>query len=402
MKILYIHQYFKTPNEPGGTRSFWFSQYLIKEGFRVTMLTSRNKQKKLVERHTIEGIDVIYIKNSYDNSFGFIKRIWSFIRFMFISTFLAFKEKDIDLVFATSTPLTVGFPALLLKWFKGKNYIFEVRDLWPEVPIQMGIIKNSIIIHLLKYFEKKIYQNSVHIIALSPGMLEGVLKAGIKSSKLTMIPNMSKIEQFYLRPKNKYLMNKYDLSEDNFYIIHFGAMGLANGLDYILDAAKIIQNMKFYNIVFLFAGKGGQEDHLKSRVIKEKINNVKFLGAFNMRDMAEIVNIADCSIITFANIPILTTNSPNKLFDSLSAQKPVIVNSPGWTKKMVEEYNCGAYVNPENPKELSDLLIDWYSNREKLISMGINSRKLAEKVFDKSILAKQFVNIIKEYVQKYN
>tara|TARA_B110001452_G_scaffold181741_1_gene152611 strand:- start:429 stop:1631 length:1203 start_codon:yes stop_codon:yes gene_type:complete len=393
-KILYIHQYFITPWEAGGTRSYWFSRELLNNNFKVVMITSRSNQDRLVQKELVDGIDVIFIKNDYDNSFGIIRRVWSFLRFMILSTFISFKQENIDLVFATSTPLTVGIPPVLLKWIKGINYVFEVRDLWPEVPIQMGGVNNKLLISILKYLEKIIYNNAKHIIALSPGMKDGVLKVGIDNKKVSMIPNMSKIDQFGKRVKNKVLMDKFNLSTDDFYIIHFGAMGLANGLDYIIDAAKITQSRRNNNIKYLFAGEGGQEQILKTRVEKEQINNVIFLGKFKMKEMAEIVNIADCSITTFRNLPILQTNSPNKLFDSLSAQKPIIVNSAGWTKGLVEDNNCGAFVNPEDPAELASLVLSWSTKEALLLEMGINSRELAEYVYDKSILSREFAQLI--------
>src|SRR5690606_18044810 len=134
MKILYIHQYFKTPAEPGGTRSYWFAKALVQSGYKVTMLTAAANITKKQERINIEGIDVIYVKVPYSQSMGIMQRLRSFLKFIVVATRVAWRENGVDLVFATSTPLTVGIPALLLKWFRKKPYIFEVRDLWPEVP----------------------------------------------------------------------------------------------------------------------------------------------------------------------------------------------------------------------------------------------------------------------------
>lgn len=395
-RVLYLHQYFITPNQPGGTRSYWISRELINRGYKVTMITSRNIQKNKIERVSIDGIDVIYIRNKYDNNFGILRRVISFIQFMLVSTVVAFKEKDVSLIFATSTPLTIGIPALFLKWFKRKRYIFEVRDLWPEVPIQMGGVTNKFLIWVLVKFEKIIYVNATHIIALSPGMKLGVVKTGIEETKVSMIPNMSKIHQFFLREKNRIMMADLDLYDDKFYIIHFGAMGLANGIDYIIDTAKLLMQEDNSDIEFLFVGGGSQEAIIKEKSKEYGLNNISFLGKFKMDEMSELVNIADCSIVSFANFPILQTNSPNKLFDSLSAQKPIIVNSAGWTKQLVEDNKCGAYVNAENPKELMNLLLFWRENPKMIEDMGMNSRNLAKTVYDKSILSKQVVDVVKK------
>ncbi len=155
MKIIYIHQYFVTPAEPGGTRSYWFAKELINSGHEVTMITSTNTSHPLPGRFNIDGINVIYVKNDYSNYFSPFRKIISFLKFFIKSILKASKEKQVDLVFATSTPLTVGAIALWLKRLKHWNYVFEVRDLWPEFPIQIGAIKNRLLIRILKRLEKK-------------------------------------------------------------------------------------------------------------------------------------------------------------------------------------------------------------------------------------------------------
>jgi len=230
-KILYIHQYFKTPEEPGGTRSYWFSIELIKNGYDVIMITSRPKQKKLIEKQVIDGIEVIYIKNFYSNNMGILRRMIAFFNFMIKSAWIALFQRDIHLVFATSTPLTVGIPALLMRWIRRVPYVFEVRDLWPEVPIQMGALKNPLLRKLALMLEKTIYHNAIHIIALSPGMKDGVINKGIEASKVSIIPNMSKIDKFWQRTKNKLIAEKFNIDLKKMNVIHFGAMGKANGLN---------------------------------------------------------------------------------------------------------------------------------------------------------------------------
>lgn len=390
--ILYIHQYFKTPNEPGGTRSYWIARKLIEHGYKVTMLTSSSSIEKKVEKKDIDGISVIYLKVPYDQNMGVFKRLLSFARFMILSTYHSYKVPNKDLVISTSTPLSVGFPALLLKKIKKVPYVFEVRDLWPEVPIQMGAVNNKLAIKFLRKFEKIIYENSLHVVALSPGMKDGVLQH-IDESKVTVIPNMSKIDEFWPREKNIDMMKTFNLDLDSFKVIHFGALGLANGAHYILDAAKTLKNKP--EIVFLFVGGGSMESELVKFCNENQLSNVKFLGRFSMKDTSEIVNFSDVSMVSFLDIPILYTNSPNKLFDSLSAAKPIIVNSAGWTKDLVEDNGCGYYVNPKNPNELVETLLFLKSNPKIVLEKGKLSRKLAESKYDKSILCEEFAQLIK-------
>jgi len=401
MRILYIQQYFKPPNQPGSTRSYWISKTLIEKGYDVTVVCHANimqgkNQDKRIEETVIEGIRVISILNAYSNNMNVKQRIWSFLKFMFFSTFVALKEKDVDLVFASSTPLTVAVPALMRKLFRKTPYIFEVRDLWPEAPIQLGFIKNKVLIKFLKWFEKTVYKNSEHVIALSPGMQEGVAKY-IPKEKISMIPNMSKIDMFWVREKDMNLNDRFGLSNKTFKIIYFGTLGFANGIDYLMDAISLLENKKIENIEFIFMGDGVKIKDLQ--YLSANLLNVKvsILSRQPMDIVSAVVNNCDICICTFSNFPILKTNSPNKLFDSFSAGKPIIVNSDGWTKELVENYNCGFYVNPENVFDLADKILLLKENPELAAEMGFNARKLAEEKFDKSILCNDFYMLIKHW-----
>lgn len=397
MNILYIHQYFKTPDVPGGTRSYWNSLELIKKGHTITVIRYDQTIPNKIERKKIEGINIISLNIKYSQYMGVLARLQSFVSFMLKSTSIALREKNIDLVIATSTPLTVGFPALVLKKMKGIPYIFEVRDLWPEVPIQMGALNNKLVIKLARWFEKSIYRNASHIIALSPGMKQGVKDTGIKEKNIAMIPNMAKIDKFYTRDYDLEVAEELNIKNDTFKIIYFGALGEANAIDYILDAAELLK--KKDDIEFLFIGYGPKEALILNAIEEKGLNNVTHLGVFNMERTSEIVNLCQVSLVTFGNLPILATNSPNKLFDSLSAGKPIIVNSPGWTKDLVEEYECGIYVDPTKPKELADNIVFLKNNPKLVQQMAVNSRKLAETKYDKSILCREFSSVV-DKVQK--
>lgn len=399
MKILYIHQYFKTPNEPGGTRSYWIAKKMIEDGYEVVMITtSSNPNEEKVKRVNIDGIEVVYVPNDYDNKMGFIKRLKSFLSFMLKATKLALKEKDVSIVFATSTPLTVGIPALIKKKLQKVKYVFEVRDLWPEVPIQMGALNNPILKGIALKLEKVIYKNAEHVIALSPGMEEGVLRFDFMKGKTSMVPNMSKPDIFYSRDIDESKIKDFNIDLDKFNIVHFGAMGIANGLDFIIKSAIYNKEIGRDDIHFHFFGKGKVEHELIEQKKKFNLDNVHFHGAHPMDLLSHFVNACDASIVSFKNLPILKTNSPNKLFDSLSAGKPIIVNSSGWTKKMVEDNNCGFYVDPEKPEDLIKKLDVIMKDKTLMNKMGENSRRLSVEVFDKDLLSTKVLNQIKKHI----
>ena len=394
MKIIYIHQYFTTPQEPGGTRSYWISKALVERGHKVVMITATNKFHPNAGVEMIDGIEVHYVKNQYSNYMSKLAKVNSFAKFLFQSVKEAGKVKGADVVFATSTPLTVGGVALALKRLKKLPYIFEVRDLWPEFPIQIGAINNKLLQKILRKFEKRIYDKANHVVALSPGMKDGVVAAGTPEDKVTMVPNMSKPEEFFPHEHDMEVANKFGIDTSKFNIIHFGSMGRANGLQYIVETAKLAQEKGIQDVDFLFMGDGATLPELEELTKKYGLKNVKFLGNHPMKTVVEVVNLCDASITSFLNLPILKTNSPNKLFDSLSAGKPIIVNSAGWTKDLVEKENCGFYVDPETPEDFVNKILMYKDNSDKLQEWGRNARKLSETTFNRSLLANQVAEVI--------
>lgn len=393
MKILYIHQYFNTPRQPGGTRSYWISQELIKRGHQVTMITTARKGFESGEQD-VDGIHVVFVKNDYSNYMSAPRKVWAFVNFVRLAIKEAAKQKDVDIVYATSTPLTIGYVAMRLKAKRKWPYVFEVRDLWPEFPIQIGAIKNKLAIWYLRRLECHIYERSEHVVALSPGMQEGVIATGTPKEKTSMIPNMSKPDKFFPHEPNMEIARQFCVDLTKFNVVHFGSMGRANGLKYIIDTAKILQDKGINDVNFIFMGSGATEPKLKHQVEEQGLKNVQFLGLHPMQTLAEVVNLCDASVTSFLNLPILKTNSPNKLFDSLSAGKPIIVNSSGWTKDLVEKEHCGFYVDPEKPEELAEQLCLYKDNKELLKLWGENARRLSVEVFDKNILSAKVADVI--------
>ena len=268
-----------------------------------------------------------------------------------------------------------------------------MRDLWPEGPVQMGFVKNKLAIAFLQWFEKITYRNAMHVVALSPGMQDGVTKH-IPLAKTSLIPNMAKIDKFSPHEKSIELIEKFNLKEDSFKAIYFGTLGLANAIPYILSSIEILNEKHKESIEFIFLGHGKYEEVIDKFIAEKNADNVKRIKRSTLSTVSELVNLCDVSFVTFSDVPILATNSPNKFFDSLSAGIPIIVNSPGWTKDIVEEFNCGIFVDPNNPNDLADKILYLNENPTIAKKMGEEARKLAENKYDKSILTQQFVMLV--------
>jgi len=396
MHILYLHQYFNTPEEGWGTRSFEFARKLVKKGHKVTMITSSNEANNI--KRIIEGINVVYLKVSYSNHMSFKRRLLSFILFGIKAILVGIKIKNCDLVFATSTPLTIAIPGILLSFIKRIPMVFEVRDLWPEVPIQMGVIKNKLLIKILRCFERFTYKYSKHIIVLSPGMEKGVIDAGIEKDKVTMIPNFCNIDFFKPGESNKELLRELG-GIDEPIISYAGAISYANNVELIIDTAEKLQK-KGQKVLFVIAGDGSLKQELENKSKKLGLKNVLFLGKINKYEVLILYRKSLATLVLFKKLPVLTTNSPNKFFDAISTGKPVITNMNGWVGSLIEKYNIGFSIDPDDANSLMKAVISMVNMDEnKVKEMGLSARKLAVEKFDSDNMVLQLENIFKKVLE---
>jgi glycosyltransferase involved in cell wall biosynthesis len=389
MRILYLHQYFRKPSEGGALRSYYLSKALVHAGHTVELITSWNGNDN--KTATVEGINVHYLPVAYENKFGVAARLMAFFRFGWQSAKLAFNLGKFDLCFATSTPLTIGIPALLLKKLKGTPYYFEVRDLWPEAPIQLGYIKNPIVKRLLTRLEKVLYCNAAKIIALSPGMVAGIKKHE-PAAPVYLIPNMADCEFFHSN------FTELNSKSDSFLVAYTGTLGRANRVESLLEIALACQEKQLSQIRFVIAGSGAEAEKLQLKAKALQLNNVEFTGQLNRNEIRDLLNRAAATFTSFDTFPVLETNSPNKFFDSLAAGKLTIVNTKGWLRELVEENYCGFYTEPRLPETFTEKIIPFLENNSLLRQYQQNARKLAESRFSRKKLTEEFVALFKRNI----
>ncbi len=397
MHILYIHQHFATPAGSTGTRSYEFARRWVKAGHKVTMLTGYydigglQVNKPLDRKQTIEGINVVVVGTKYSNKLSYLRRIISFLSFCLLSIFAGIRTKDVDIIYASSTPLTVGIPAMVIKLARRVPFVFEVRDQWPEIPIKLGIIKNRFLIKILLWLEKTIYKSCSWIVALSPGQAEGIKKVLADEKPITVIPNSCDIDIFGPEIDGSAVRQRRDWG-DKFVILHTGAMGKVNGLHFVIEAAEKLKGNS--DIIFVLIGDGNQKSSLESEVKKLGLANVEILSSVPKRELPEFYAADDIGLVIIGNYPIIEHNSANKFFDSLSAGKPVLINYSGWQRKILEENEAGFGCDLCNLDQFVEKVLYLNSHRQEIKQMGQNARRVAVEKFDRDRLAKQALEII--------
>lgn len=374
MRIIYIHQYFLTPSEGGAVRSYHLAKGLVDAGIKVDMITSHNNPTYNIKR--IERITIHYLPVKYDNELAFYRRIYAFLRFVKLARKLLKKLPQPDCLYITSTPLTTGMIGLWAKRTLALPYFFEVRDLWPEAPIQMGFVKNNLLKKLLYDFEKKIYREAMHLVALSPGIRDAMARV-CPGKAISLIPNFADTDFFV--PSEKPAENERNCQLT---ISYTGAVGPVNGLESLLRLAEEAK-MRGKDWRFIIMGKGAARDKLQAIQQAKRLENVQFLPFGDKRAVRDVLSQSDFAYLSFSQAPVLETGSPNKFFDTLAMGKPIIMNYKGWIYDMVKEHQIGLLQDGGDYEGLISSIEKIYHDPVLKIKIAREGRALAEKRFSK-------------------
>ncbi len=381
----------------GGTRSYEFARRLVKKGHQVTIITTwtkpDNRKNWIVTEES--GIKVYWLPLPYSNYMKYNDRIKAFITFAWKS---AIKARNIkaDLIFATSTPLTIALPAIYVSFKKKIPMVFEVRDLWPKIPIALKIIRNPILKFFTNFLEKFTYKYAKTIVALSPAMKEGIICKKISSKKIAVIPNSSDLKNFEYNEKNELnFRRKRPWLKNNPLLVYAGTFGKINNLHY---AIKLAQELKKRNsdVKILLVGDGVERDYLINEAKLKKVFEVNlfFENPIPKSEISEIFSSATMCANFVMDVKETWANSANKFFDTLAAGKPIFLNHGGWMQDLISFNNCGLCMHGKPMNLVAEKLENAMNNKDWLIAAGKTSRILAKKYFDRDLLAKQLEEVL--------
>ncbi|WP_430536409.1 glycosyltransferase family 4 protein [Listeria rocourtiae] len=332
MKVIYIHQYYQ--EKQGATRSYHFSRKLREEGHDVSILTGLDKT-----RTRQDGVQIVSTQTKYSQKMTFMQRIIAFAHFVLCSIFYGLKEKKPDVILASSTPLTVGIIGVVLSKLKRCPFVFEVRDVWPDIPIELGIIRKKWLVALLKILERWIYKHAAHIIVLSEPMKQNLLQKKIPAHKVTVIENLADIR--LAQQMEQQDLNNPELEhflKTHFVVAHPGTMGLVNGVHYF---AEIAEEAAQHGIAFLLIGDGSEKKQLMETICEQQLTNIKVLNMRSKEEIYRILHHVDIGALTVIDCPILWDNSANKFFDYLAIGLPVVLNYQGWQHQALTNFQAG-------------------------------------------------------------
>jgi glycosyltransferase involved in cell wall biosynthesis len=395
MHILIIHQAFASLNEPGGTRHHEFARMLAARGHKVTVIASPVSYitgapliptaLPMGERHEVRVLRASVYAAHHKS---FFHRIIAFFSFMFSSFLIGLKVKHVDLVWGTSPPIFQGVTAWALARIKGVKFLFEVRDLWPQFAIAVGVLKDPVLIRLSEWLERFLYRRADQVMVNSPGFLEHVSSRGAK--RVELIPNGADPDMFDPNDSGKSFRESHGL-KDKFVVMYAGAHGMSNDLNSVLGSASLLADK---NIQIVFLGDGKEKPALQARAQEMNLSNVTFLPSVPKSEMARALAAADACIAILKPLEEYKTTYPNKVFDYMAAGKPVVLAIDGVIREVVETAKCGFFAQPGNPSELARVITELAQDKARAQEMGLRGRKYLVENFSRAAIGEKLLALL--------
>lgn len=398
MKILVFYQYFSTPKGSWGTRIYEFAKYWVEQGHDVEVITSIYSKSDLqaasfIEKQIHDGINVTVINVNIDNKKTLIRRLWSFLVYTLVGSYFALFRKP-DLTIASSGPISVGVLGLISRYFRKSKFVFEVRDLWPDGAIELGVIRSKTVISFFKWFESRLYHYSDLIVCLSPGMRDYVVVNHSHSNTIS-ITNSANLELF-----RKSIVKVNDDIFKRKYAIYTGNIGEVNNSFWLLNTCRELKRKGREDIAILLIGDGPLREELCTTAEKENLRSFEYRPLMPKVNLVTYVQHSLVSLVPLKGTRVLDTSSPNKFFESLAAGVPVIQNTNGWMKNYIEKNNIGFTFSPDDHRALSEKLIELADNEKDLAAIKSQAFICAERDFDQNVLAKKYLFHLSELFVK--
>lgn len=404
MRIVYLHQYFNLPTDSGGTRSYEMGRRLVAAGHEVAMITSDQSGRFEEGWHITKeaGIKVHWLPVPYSNRMSYPQRIKAFIIFAWCAALRA-ANIPADVVIATSTPLTIALPGVFAARRQRIPMVFEVRDLWPEIPIAVGAL-NGPMVPAAKWLERFAYRKSERIIALSPGIKDGIIHTGYPQEKVTVIPNSADLDLFgSSRLAGEQFRSKLEWLQKRPLVLYAGTLGKINGVSYFTKLAADVQKIA-PEIRFLVVGDGVEKEKVVKTAKRLAVWNQNFFmePPVAKQEIPAVLSAASVATSLVINLPEMWHNSANKFFDTLASGTPIAINYQGWQAELIKETGAGIVLSPTVIKQAARDLVDLLQDSKRLHSAGQAARHLAETQFSRDDLATDLEGVLMRAVQENN
>lgn len=391
MKILFLTDNFPPERNAPASRTYEHAREWANGGHDVTVITTAPNfpMGKVFDGYhnvwrsesTLDGIRVVRVKSFICANEGFIKRTLDYMSFMATGTLEALRQPMPDILVTTSPQFFCAVAGWVVSRVRSMPWVFELRDLWPESIVAVGAMKHGIVIKALEALELHMYKKADRIVSVTESFKDNLIDRGIDEDKIDVVLNGVNLNLFQPRERNSELEAEWGL-RGKFVVGYLGTLGMAHGLDKVLDSAALL--MDHPDIVFMIAGAGARRDFLANEIGTRQLSNVKLLPSQPRERMPDVWSVQDAALISLQNSDLFRTVIPSKIFEAMGMGIPMIVSLPeGETTRLVSKLGSGVTVPPENPKALADEILRLKGDNEAMQAMskaGLNAAQQFSRV----------------------
>jgi glycosyltransferase involved in cell wall biosynthesis len=396
MHLLLIHQIFLSDRDAGGTRHFEFGRHCVQAGHQVTVVASDvsyldGKAIGTGTHETLSGIRILRAHMLRAIHRSFFWRVIAFLSFMVNSVRVAIKVRRVDLVMGTSPPLFQAASAWLVSALRRKPFLLEIRDLWPDFAIEMGVLKNPVLIWLSRRLERFLYWRADHILVNSPAYRDYLISRKIDRNKITLIPNGVDPDMFDPDEQGQAIRAELGL-HDRFVVTYTGAVGPANDIPALVRAAERLKGDD--TIRFLIVGDGKDRPRVEKMIVEKGLRNIIMVGPRPKAQMKQVLGASDACTATLLNIPMFSTTYPNKVFDYMAAGRPIVLGIDGVIRQVVEDAQAGIFAPPGDDAAIAEAVRQLKADPHQARKMGRRGRAHIIAHFNRRDHATQFLALL--------
>ena len=404
LHVLLVHQLFVQGKEPGGTRHLELARHLVSRGMRVTViapttsyLTGETVGAAGERTEPTPGVTVVRAGSVRGGS-GFLGRVASFLAFSITSGLAGLRVPDVDVVWGTSPPLFQALTAWKLALFKRVPFVLEVRDLWPDFAVELGVLKNPLLIAVARLYERFLYRVADRVVVNSPGFVEHVVSRGAARRQIVVIPNGVDVAPYDPAARGEAYRSEVGAGPNDVLVVYAGAHGVPNDLDVVLDAAEILRDEK--DVRFALVGGGRVRADLMERAERMKLSNLVFTEAVPKPRMPEVLAAADVCVAVLRPLRLFGTTYPNKVFDYMAAGRPLVLAIDGVIRAVVEDAGAGTFVAPGSAPAMASAVLRYARDPQLRVQHGGAGRACVEAHFQREDQGDALGELMREVVGK--
>jgi len=404
MKILFLTHYFPPEGNAPASRTYEHCKRWVRLGHKVTVVTCapnvpngvvyKGYKNRLRPQHeTVDGIEVIRIWTYIAANRGTLKRVINHVSYMLMAVFVGLFVKRPSIVIATSPQFFCGWAGVILSRLRRKILILEIRDIWPDSIVAVGAMQNRRLIRVIEWLEIKMYKAASHIVTVGEGYKRQLVAKRVDGNKITIITNGVDTELFCPQRADEDIRHRHNLDGD-FVCAYVGTIGMACGLNVVVQAGRILKESGHRKIKLLLIGDGAMRRQLEEDMRTHKLDNIIFTGSLPRGSIPRYLASVDACLVHLKRTDLFKSVLPSKMFEAAAMERPIILGVEGDSAELLTAASAGICIEPENAEDLVAALLELARDNDLRVRYGRSGREYVTRHFDRDVLANNYLELI--------